>query len=77
MPFIYAQTVIQRNGAVSISFRTDILSSLVLNLAKKTVKEHTYPRTLKITAYYSLSEDNELAFEYRAVTEEATPVNLT
>jgi aldose 1-epimerase len=39
--------------------------------------EEGYPGTLKITAAYSLTEDDELSFEYRAVTDKATPVNLT
>jgi aldose 1-epimerase len=39
--------------------------------------EEGYPGTLKITAEYTLTEGNELSFEYRAVTDRPTPVNLT
>ena len=39
--------------------------------------EEGYPGNLKITVTYTLTEDNELAFEYRAATDKATPVNLT
>jgi len=39
--------------------------------------EEGYPGTLKISAAYTLTEDGELSFEYRAVTNKATPVNLT
>jgi aldose 1-epimerase len=39
--------------------------------------EEGYPGTLKITASYALSEAGELAVEYRAVTDKASPVNLT
>jgi galactose mutarotase-like enzyme len=39
--------------------------------------EEGYPGTLKVSATYSLSEDGELSFEYRAVTDRAAPVNLT
>ncbi len=36
-----------------------------------------YPGTLKITAEYTLTETNELSFEYWATTDKPTPVNLT
>jgi len=36
-----------------------------------------YPGTLRITAVYALSEQNELSIEYRATTDEPTIVNLT
>lgn len=36
-----------------------------------------YPGKLKLTAEYSLSETNELVFEYWATTDAPTPVNLT
>jgi aldose 1-epimerase len=39
--------------------------------------EEGYPGRLKISASYTLSEEGELAFEYRAVTDKATPLNLT
>ncbi len=39
--------------------------------------EEGYPGDLSVTARYSLNEDNELIFAYRAETSRPTPVNLT
>jgi len=39
--------------------------------------EEGFPGTLKVTATYTLSEDNELGIEYRATTDKPTVVNLT
>jgi aldose 1-epimerase len=39
--------------------------------------EEGYPGTLKVTADYVLTEDNTLSFEYWALTDRPTPVNLT
>jgi len=39
--------------------------------------EEGYPGTLEATVTYTLTDANELVFEYHAVTDEATPVNLT
>jgi aldose 1-epimerase len=39
--------------------------------------EQGYPGRLEVTAIYSLSDDNELAIEYRAVTDAPTIVNVT
>lgn len=36
-----------------------------------------YPGTLKVTATYSLSDENELKVEYRATTDKPTIVNIT
>lgn len=39
--------------------------------------EEGYPGNLRIAVTYTLNEDNELRIQYRAETDEATPVNLT
>jgi len=39
--------------------------------------EEGYPGTLSVTAVYTLTEDNELALDFTAVTDKDTVVNLT
>lgn len=39
--------------------------------------EEGYPGTLETAVTYTLNDANELIFDYHAVTDEATPVNLT
>ena len=39
--------------------------------------EEGYPGRLETTVTYTLNDDDELIFDYHAVTDEATPVNLT
>lgn len=39
--------------------------------------EEGYPGTLEATIQYTLTPDNELVIKYTAVTDKATPVNLT
>jgi aldose 1-epimerase len=39
--------------------------------------EENYPGNLNVEVNYSLSEDNELKIEYKAISDKATPINLT
>ena len=39
--------------------------------------EENYPGTLKVTAIYTFTAHNDLRIDYEAVTDQATPVNLT
>ena len=51
-------------------------SSLLLSYSSKDGEEG-YPGNLSVDVMYSLSDDNSLKIEYTAVTDKATPVNLT
>lgn len=39
--------------------------------------EQGYPGRLEVTAMYTLTDENELRLEFEAITDQATPVNLT
>ncbi|MDV4149331.1 aldose epimerase family protein [Clostridium sp. AL.422] len=39
--------------------------------------EEGYPGNLKVDVYYSLTEDNELKIEYKAISDKDTVINLT
>ena len=58
------------------SIFNDSLPSLKLDYLSKDGEEG-YPGNLKVTVQYSLSNDDELKITYDAVTDKATPVNLT
>jgi aldose 1-epimerase len=51
-------------------------SSLLLSYSSKDGEEG-YPGNLSVDVMYSLSDDNGLKIDYAAVTDKATPVNLT
>jgi aldose 1-epimerase len=51
-------------------------SSLLLSYSSKDGEEG-YPGNFSVDVMYSLSDDNGLKIEYAAVTDKATPVNLT
>ena len=54
----------------------DSIISLKLDYTSKDGEEG-FPGNLKATVIYSLTAENELKIEYSAVTDKATPVNLT
>ena len=58
------------------SITNDSTPALTLKYSSKDGEEG-FPGTLKVTVQYSLSDDNELKIEYSAVTDKATPINLT
>ncbi|MBW3553743.1 MAG: galactose mutarotase [Gemmatimonadetes bacterium] len=58
------------------SFGGDGESGLVFRYTSPSAEEG-YPGTLEATVTYTLTDDNELIFDYHAVTDQPTPVNLT
>lgn len=57
-------------------FRTDTSQGLVLTRTSP-AGEEGYPGTLRVRVTYTLSDHDELGFEYEATTDAPTPVNLT
>ena len=67
-----------RKGFDKVIWRVKIFndSSLLLSYSSKDGEEG-YPGNFSVDVMYSLSDDNGLKIEYAAVTDKATPVNLT
>jgi aldose 1-epimerase len=63
---VWAGRLIRRSGAAGIRWTYTSSDG-----------EEGYPGTLKVTIEYVLTEENELCFEYWAVTDAPTPINLT
>jgi aldose 1-epimerase len=57
-------------------FQTDSAAGAVLSYVSRDGEEG-YPGTLTTRVTYTLNDRDELAFEYHATTDRATPVNLT
>lgn len=56
--------------------QSDGATGLTLTYRAKDMEEG-YPGNLDITVTYTLTDENELSIDYQAVTDKATPVNLT
>lgn len=57
-------------------FKSDTASGIVFTHTSKDGDEG-YPGNLQVKVTYTLSNSNELTFDYLATTDKATPVNLT
>ena len=63
---VWASRVIRRRNAAGVRYTYTSRDG-----------EEGYPGRLKVTVDYVLTEDNKLSFEYWAVTDAPTPLNLT
>jgi aldose 1-epimerase len=57
-------------------FETDSTAGVVFSYESRDGEEG-YPGNLRVKTTYTLNDDNELDFEYEAVTDKATPINLS
>ena len=63
---VWSAKVLRRRGAAGVRYTYTSRNG-----------EEGYPGRLKVTVDYVLTEDNKLSFEYWAVTDASTPINLT
>jgi aldose 1-epimerase len=64
--YVWPGKLFKKGSAVGIRFQHTSPNS-----------DEGYPGTLRVTAEYVLTENNELSFEYWATTDKPTPVNIT
>jgi len=74
------------HGGVKRSFDKVVWKASVANTARDAVVrfsytspdgEEGYPGAVKVTATYTLTDNNEIRLDYEATSDKATPVNLT
>lgn len=58
-------------------YTTDTAENSVTFTCKSADGEEGYPGEVSVSAKFTVTEDNRMVIEYRAVTDKATPVNMT